>query len=417
MTTFLFPVLLFLLCIASAYFLFTIYAAWRFFRQPFSSSLSSLPPVSLFKPLKGATPELYEQLASFCRLDYPCFQLLCGVGDPQDQAAVVVKQLQQAFPTCDITLITNPPIIGTNAKVSTLHRLAQEARYDIFVISDGDVSVPPDYLRRLIPPLLDSDIGLVTCPYRGEVATPFPACIESLMMNTSFAPQVLVASQVEKTTYAFGATMAIKRHCLDKIGGFLTLADYLADDYYLGYFVTQAGYNARIVLPVVETHPSVRTLSELFHHQVRWSRTQRTCRSMGYYSTLITYGTVWALLGLLLFWSSPLLSSVALGTLGLRLLSAGIVGGAFLGSSLTLKTLWIVPLADIISFLVWAVSLFGDTVRWGEHTFRVNRNGKMYPLTGPPPITLHTLPTATTAGEGTQQLDETARVARNSPLW
>lgn len=415
MTTFLFPALLFLLCIASAYFLFTIYAAWRFFRQPVSSSFPSLPPVSLFKPLKGATPELYEQLATFCRLDYPCFQLLCGVREPQDPAVAVVKQLQQDFPTCDITLITNPLIIGTNAKVSTLHRLAQEARYDIFVISDSDVSIAPDYLQRLIPPLLDADVGLVTCPYRGEVATPFPARIESLIINTSFAPQVLVASQVEKTAYAFGATMAVKRHCLDKIGGFLTLADYLADDYYLGYFVTHAGYEARIVLPVVETHPSVSTLRELFHHQVRWSRTQRTCRSVGYYSTLITYGTVWALLGLLFFWSSPLLYSLALGTLGLRLLSAGIVGGAFLGSTLTLRMLWIVPLADVISFLVWAVSLFGDTVRWGEHTFRVNRNGKMYPLTILPLSTLHSLPTNTT--ERAQQLDETARIARNSPLW
>jgi ceramide glucosyltransferase len=403
MATFLFPVLLILLCVASAYFLFTIYAAWRFFRQPTSTSLLTLPPVALFKPLKGATPELYEQLASFCRLDYPCFQFLCGVRDPQDPAAAVVTQLQQDFPTCDITLITDIATIGTNAKVSTLYRLAQETRYDIFVISDGDVSVAPDYLQRLIPPLLDSGVGLVTCPYRGEVATPFPACLESLMINTSFVPQVLVASFVEKTTYAFGATMAVKRHCLDKIGGFLTLADYLADDYYLGYFVTQAGYTARIVPPVIETHPGVHTLSDLFHHQVRWSRTQRTCRPLGYCSTLITYGTVWALLALLCFWSSPLLHAFALGTVGLRLLSAGIVGGALLGSALTLRTLWLVPLADVISFVVWVVGLFGDTVRWGEQTFRVTREGKMYPFTTLPPLSPDTPPIIPTEGE--QQLE------------
>jgi ceramide glucosyltransferase len=415
MITLLFLALLILLCVASAYFLFTIYASRRFFRQSVSSAIVTLPPVALFKPLKGATPGLYEHLASFCRLDYPCFQLLCGVRDPQAPAIAVVKKLQHDFPTCDITLRTNLPIIGANAKVSTLHRLAQEARYGIFVISDSDVSVTPDYLQRLIPPLLDSGVGLVTCPYRGEVATPFPACLESLMINTSFAPQVLVASQVEKTTYAFGATMAITRECLDKIGGFLTLADYLADDYYLGYFVTQAGYKAQIVLPVVETHPGVSTWSDLFHHQVRWSRTQRTCRPGGYYSTLITYGTVWAFLGLLFFWSSPLLSSLALGTLGLRLLSAGIVGGALLGSSLTLRTLWLVPLADVVSFIVWAVSLFGDTVRWGEYTFRVHWDGKMHPLTTLPPISLHTPPTDATEGE--PQLEETVHIVRNSPLW
>lgn len=389
MTTLLFSALLILLCIASVYFLFTIYAAWRFFRQPaFSASSSTLPPVSLFKPLKGATPELYDQLASFCRLDYPCFQLLCGVRDPHDPAVAVVRQLQQDFPTCDIVLITDIAPIGTNAKVSTLHRLVQAAHADIFVISDGDVRVAPDYLRRLIPPLLGPRVGLVTCPYRGEVTMPFLACLESLMMNTSFAPQVLVASHVEKTTYAFGATMAVKRHCLDEMGGFLTLADYLADDYYLGYFVTQAGYEARIVPLVVETHPGVSTMSDLFHHQVRWGRTQRLCRPVGYCSLLITHGTAWTLLGLLCFWSSPLLHALALGTLGLRLLSAGIVGGVLLGSTLTCKALWLVPLVDVISFVVWAVSLFGDTVRWGEQTFRVNRDGKMHSLTALPPVSL-----------------------------
>lgn len=413
MITLLFSTLLVLLGIASAYFLFTIYAAWRFFRQPvLSSTPTPLPPVSLFKPLKGATPELYEQLASFCRLDYPRFQLLCGVRDPHDPAVAVVTQLQQDFPACDITLITSILSNGTNAKVSTLSRLARDARFDIFVISDGDVSVAPDYLQRLIPPLLASGVGLVTCPYRGEVATPFPAGLESLMMNTSFAPQVLVASHVEKTTYAFGATMAVKRHCLDEMGGFLTLADYLADDYYLGYFVTQAGYEARIVPPVVETHPGVTTMRDLFHHQVRWARTQRICRPVGYCSLLITHGTVWALVGLLCFWSSPLLHALALGTVGLRLLSGGIVGGALLGSTLTLRRLWLVPLVDVISFVVWVVGLFGDTVRWGEQTFRVTREGKMNLL---PPLSLDTPPTNTP--KGVSPLDETVHLARNSSLW
>jgi ceramide glucosyltransferase len=415
MTIFLISILFILLCIASGYFLFTIYAAWRFFRQPVSAFLYTLPPVSLFKPLKGATPELYEQLASFCRLDYPCFQILCGVRDPYDPAVAVVKRLQHNFPHCDITLILNPASIGTNAKVSTLHRLAQEARYDIFVISDGDVSVTSDYLRHLIPPLLDPQVGLVTCPYRAEAASSFPTLLESLMINTSFAPQVLVASQVEKTTYAFGATMAVKRQEIDKIGGFAPLADYLADDYYLGYLVTQAGAEARIVPFVVETHPSVSIMSDLFRHQLRWARTQRTCRPRGYCSTLITYGTVWALLSLLLFWSSPLLWLLAGCTLGLRLLAAGLVGGMFLGSSLTVRTLWLVPLADILSFGVWAVSLFGDTVRWGDHTFRIDRNGYMYPLIVPHPPSFHT-PYAN-ATEEEPQLEEPARVARNPFPW
>ena len=379
MTTVFFFLLLALLCVASTYFLCTIYAAWRFFRQPVLPPPAILPPVSLFKPLRGATPALYEQLAGFCRLDYPCFQVLFGVRDPQDPAVAVVKQLQVDFPACDITLITNPVIIGTNAKVSTLHRLAQEARYDIFVISDGDVSVTPDYLRQLVPPLLYPQVGVVTCPYRGEVQTPFPALLESLMINTAFTPQVLIASQVEKTTYAFGATIAVKRQCVEEIGGFAVIADYLADDYYLGHYVTKVGYEARIVPLVVETHPSVSTMSDLFAHQLRWARTQRMCRPVGYCSTLVTYGTVWALLGLLFFWSSPLLSLLMICVLGLRLLSASIVGGLLLRSSLTWRMLWLVPFIDLLSFVVWSVSLFGNTVCWGAQLFHIDPDGKIRP--------------------------------------
>ena len=374
---------------ASTYFLCTIYAAWRFFRQPAPPSPPTLPPVSLFKPLKGATPELYAQLASFCSLDYPCVQLLCGVRNPQDPAVAVVKQLQRDFPTRDIVLITNPVIIGTNAKVSTLHCLAQKARYDIFVISDGDVSVTPDYLRQIVPPLLHLQVGVVTCPYRGEARTPFPALLESLMINTAFTPQVLIASQVERTTYAFGATIAVKRQCIEEIGGFAAIADYLADDYYLGHYVTKAGYEARIVPLVVETHPSVSTMSDLFAHQLRWARTQRMCRPVGYCSTLVTYGTVWALLGLLLFWSSPLFCLLVVCTLGLRLLSASIVGGLLLQSPLTWRMLWLVPFTDLLSFVVWSVSLFGNTVRWGAQLFHIDPNGKIRPTIASSPSLVH----------------------------
>jgi len=186
-----------------------------------------------------------------------------------------------------------------------------------------------------------------------------------------------VASQVEKTTYAFGATMAVKRHCVDAIGGFPAIADYLADDYYLGHLVSKAGYEARIVSHVVETNPGVVSFRELFHHQLRWARTQRNCRPTGHCSTLVTFGTVWAVLGWLLYSVSPLIQLLSWSTLLFRLLSVSVVSGVFLRSSLSLKSLWVVPFVDLFSFFIWGASLWGNTVRWGEHIFRVQRDGKM----------------------------------------
>ena len=373
-TSFLF--LFVLLLLACGYSLFTIYAAWQFFRSA-PIMADTLPPVSLFKPLKGASADLYDNLASFCHLDYPVYQLLCGVRDPSDPAVAVVKRLQRDFPSHDIVLVVNPESLGSNTKVDTLHRLAAVAAYDIFVISDSDVRVEPGYLRAIIPPLTDVQVGIVTCPYRGGAATPLPALFESLIINTSFSPLVIVASQVEKTTYAFGATMAVKRHCVEAIGGFPAIADYLADDYYLGHLVSKAGYDARIVPYVVETNPGVASVRELFQHQLRWARTQRNCRPSGYVGTVVTFGTVWAVLGWLLYGASPLIQLLSWSTAFFRLLSVSVIGGVYLQSSLPLKTLWLVPFTDIFSFFIWGVSLWGNTVRWGEQIFRVQRGGKM----------------------------------------
>jgi ceramide glucosyltransferase len=372
--------LVILLCIACLYYLLSVYAAWRLFRRsplPLVTPADAYPPISLFKPLKGATPDLYANLASFCRLDYPSFQLLCGVRDPRDPAIAVVQRLQHDFPTCDIALIVNPEVIGSNQKVSTLQHLSRQAKYDIFVISDSDVRVSPDYLHRITPALRDPQVGVVTCLYRSVTPQPFPALLESVLINTSFTTSVLVASQIEETRYAFGATMAITRPCVEAIGGFSVLANYLADDYYLGHFATRAGYRVHLTPYVVETHPDVTSLSELFYHQLRWARTQRLCRPTGYVGTVVTYGTVWAVLGLCPLWTTPLLVTLSCLTLGIRLVSSAFVGKYFLGVTLPFVTCGLVLLMDLISFGIWCLSLRGNTVRWREHTFRVRHDGTM----------------------------------------
>ena len=385
--------LVILLCIACLYCLFSVYAAWRMFRRPAPSDTSTpirhteaCPPVSIFKPLKGATPDLYTNLASFCRLDYPSFQLLCGVRDPHDPAIAVVQRLQQDFSACDISLVVNPEVIGSNHKVSTLYHLSAQAKYDVFVISDSDVRVAPDYLHRITPALGDpqsgqngqiGQVGVVTCFYRSVTRQPFPALLESVLINTSFATSVLVASQIEETRYAFGATMAITRPCVEAIGGFSTLANYLADDYYLGHFATQAGYCVHIIPYVVETHPDVTSLSGLFHHQLRWARTQRLCRPAGYVGTVVTYGTLWAMLGLCPLWTTPLVALLSCLMLGIRLVSSAFVGKYFLGVTLPTATCGLVLVTDLVSFCIWCLSFGGNTVRWREHTFRVRRDGTM----------------------------------------
>ena len=365
-----------LLCVALVYYLFSVYAAWRFF-HPRPTLSTALPPVTILKPLKGAPPDLYDSLASFCQLDYPTFQILCGVRDPNDPAAAIVAKVQHNFPQCDITLVVAPAVIGTNYKVSTLHHLTPQMKYDYLVITDSDVCVASDYLQTIIPPLTPTETGLVTCVYRGGSGQPLPALLESLMINTTFTTQVVVASQIERPAYAFGATIALKRACLDAIGGFARLSDYLADDYYLGYLIAQAGYRLRVLPTVVETRPDAVSLRGLFYHQLRWARTQRNCRPGGYISTVVTFGTVWASVSLLCFWSSVEMTVLALSVIGVRLLTAALMNTAFLQSKLPRPAILLTLLTDLLSFVVWCASLRGNTVRWREYTFQLQKDGRM----------------------------------------
>lgn len=379
------------LSIATLYYLFSLYAAFIFFRARTSLGVRSQeadrrpptadprpsPPVSLLKPLKGLGVGLYENLASFCRLEYPVYQIVFGVRDPKDPAIPVIERLRQDFPDRDIALVVKGEVFGTNHKVSNLHHIYTRAKHDVLVITDGDIRVEPGYLHLIVAPLREPQTGLVTCLYRGMAAGTPAAVIESLLINTTLAPMFLVATQVEKADYAFGATVAVKRECVDKIGGFLVLADYLADDYYLANLIARAGYRVQVVPHVVEVCPDSLTLRALFSHQLRWARTHRNCRPTGYFWTILTHGTLFAMLGLLFFRASSLVWNLSWLTLGVRLFTAGVIGAGFLGASQTLSFLWLVPLADLFTSFLWLLTLRGNTVRWGEDTFRIRRDGRM----------------------------------------
>src|SRR5208283_2799642 len=194
-----------------------------------------LPPVSILKPLKGVDPEIWESFCSHAEQQYPEFEIIFGVSDPADPACEIVKKLQAKYPACPIKLIVCDRILGTNVKVSTLVQMVPEARHEILLVNDSDIRVAPDYLRRVVLPLNDPTIGLVTCLYRGVAAKTLGSRLEALGIGTDFVPGVLSARFLEKGLhFGLGSTLAFRRRDLEAIGGFEALIDYLADDYELG---------------------------------------------------------------------------------------------------------------------------------------------------------------------------------------
>lgn len=382
---------------STAYYLVMLYGAHDFFRRyrP-APGVDAEPPVTLLRPLQGADPWLYDNLASLCRQRYRTFQLVCGVADASDPAVVVVRKLQADFPQVDIELVVDSHIYGSNYKVSNLQNMYRRAKHDLLVLADSDIRVEPDYLKKIVAQLLGSRAGLVTCLYRAVNTGGLPSLVESLFVNTDFCGMVLVARKVEHLSYAFGATIGVRREVLEKIGGFLAIADYLADDYQLGRHVYEQGYEVLLSDEIVDTVVAVPDWRTLFEHQLRWARTYRTCRPLGYFGTIFTHGTLWALAGLVYYGPTTVTGLIALALLALRYTCAAVVCRSYLRSDITLAQLGLVWIKDLFGSLVWFLAFAVDTVWWSGRRFRVFSDGRMVDLTpGAHPV--ETLPTRSPA--------------------
>jgi ceramide glucosyltransferase len=365
---------------SAVYYLLCLWSAAKFLREqkaPGEAAAFSLPPISILKPLKGVDPEIYESFRSHCLQDYPQYELIFGVSDPNDPAIASVKALQREFPDRRIQLLVCPKVLGANVKVSNLAQMLAEARYDYLIVNDSDIRVEPDYLRRVTAPLADLRVGMVTCLYRGVAGATLGSRLEALGISTDFCASVLAARQLEGgIRFGLGSTLAFRRAELEKIGGFASFIDYLADDYELGKRIAGLGLSVRLSDVVVETYLPAYSLREFVAHQLRWARGVRDARAAGYMGLVFTFGILWASIALVASRGALWAWVALLITLFLRLAVAVVVGRGVLRDRQILKYAWLIPVRDLIAAAIWVVSLGGHTVTWRGDRFRL-KNGKL----------------------------------------
>ena len=371
-------------CVSSSiYYLICLWSAAAFLRERKAGEGARpapfLPPVSILKPLKGTDPDIYESFRSHCLQDYHDYEIIFGVSDPNDPAIASVQQLQREFPDRTIRLVVSPHKLGANVKVSNLEQMLQAARYPHLLVNDSDIRVEKDYLRRVIAPLVDERVGMVTCLYRGVAAPTLGSQFESLGISTDFCPGVLVARQLEGGLhFGLGSTLAFRRIDLERIGGFLPIVDFLADDYELGRRIANLGLLVLLSDVVVETHLPAYDLLGFLAHQLRWARGVRDVRA-GYIGLASTYGLLWALLTLIASGAAPWSWAVLGATVLLRLAVAITVGKFVLEDRRWLRHLWLLPVRDLIAVGVWIASFAGHTVTWRGDRF-ILKNGRLIPI-------------------------------------
>ena len=335
------------------------------------------PPVTILKPLKGIDPEMYASFCSHCLQDYPQYEIIFGVSDPGDPAAELVERLKKEFPQRAIRLTVCPKNLGANTKVSNLAQMLPQASCEYLLVSDSDIRVEPDYLRRVVAPLADPRIGLVTCLYRGVAGPTLGSRLESMGISADFSGGVLAARNIEGgIRFGLGSTLAFRRRDLESIGGFEALVDYLADDYQLGSRIAGQGLEVKLSEMVVETWLPPYTLREFVDHQLRWARSVRDSRPWGYLGLGLTHGLPWAVLALALArgaaWAWELLAAVAATRVAMALL----VGRLVLRDRQVLPWLGLLPLRDLIALLIWLASFAGHTISWRGDSFEL-RKGKL----------------------------------------
>jgi ceramide glucosyltransferase len=340
------------------------------------------PAVTILKPLCGAEHELYECLRSFCEQDYPRFQIVFGVSDGNDPAVEVVHRLKREFPSLDLELAVDRRQHGSSRKVSNLINMTPLARHDYLVVSDSDVRVGRDYLAQVVRPLADDGVGIVTCTYRGEPRSGLWSLLGSLFINEWFIPSVRVAAMSGSRAFAFGVTIAIRRQVLASIGGFAQIANQLADDYRLGELTRRRGLRTVLSEVVVETCVDERSFAELARHELRWLRTIRAVRPVGYSLSFITFGVPVAALGWLLAGGGRaalvLLAVTVLARIALHM------GARRRGA--TTADLAALPLRDALSLALWAWGFVTRRVHWRDDCFLITRDGSADPVMDRPTL-------------------------------
>jgi ceramide glucosyltransferase len=357
-----------------AYYVAAIIAARRFFgRRPASGTLPTdfTPPISILKPIYGLDRETYENYASFCRQDYPEFEILFCVSDEQDPAAPVIRKLIQDFPARSIRLLVGSEPLGASDKVNKLWCMLREARHEIVIVTDSDVRVDPGFLRAIARVFRDPGVGGGTCLYRGLTDGSFAADLEAMGNSTDFAAGVLVNWLGGKIDFMLGAVMATTKKNLAEIGGFEALVDYFCDDFELGNRIARKGHRIEVSTFPVSIVYARETFAEAFRHQVRWNLSIRYSRPAGHLGLIFTQGLPWTILAAILAPSVAIALAYITAYIVLRSDMARTVGVWGMQDRALRAKLALLPVRDAFAFVVWLASFFPQRIHWRGKEFYI----------------------------------------------
>ncbi len=345
--------------------------------RPSGRVFDTWPAVTVLKPVYGLEKKQRENLRSTCLQDYPEFQVVFSVQDPDDPAIPILKEIQQEFGSGKVTVAIENCKGGTNGKINNMIGGLRHARHDVLVISDSDVRLRPDYLKTIVAPLADSEVGCVCTLYKAACADTWFEKMELLTLNADFMANIVFAHISGAAKFCLGASTALRRSTLAGIGGLEGLADYLVEDYEMGRRILESGKKIAIVPYFVETMVDLKNPSQWWNHLVYWDQNNRAARPFAYFSTVVIRSIPFALLYAFARMGDPVGLGVLAGAAGLRVTASAVILGWGFRDREGLKSLWLLPARDIASLVSWFLAYTKRTTIWRGSEFILTRDGRL----------------------------------------
>jgi ceramide glucosyltransferase len=363
----------------------TLVAAF-FFRNrriPTSGVLDTLPPVTILKPVCGLEKNLAENLRTACEQDYPTYQVVYSAQRQDDPAIDVLRELEREFGPERVSVVVSDVQVGENGKINNLAGALPSARHDILVISDSDVRLRPDYLKAIVSPLADPSIGGVSTYFKASDAGPWYEQMEMLTINADHFASLMFADVIGVSDFCFGASFALRRETLERIGGLECLGSYLVEDNEMGQRILRTGLKLVVVPHVVETTIDLESPTRWWQKMIYWDQNTRAAKPGIFAASLVLRIIPLGLLFAAVRSFDSIGLAVFIGAVAVRVLAAAAVLGVALRDYRSLRSLWLIPFKDVLSLFWFAHAYVNRTVVWRGARLGLTRDGRFIPATPP----------------------------------
>lgn len=329
--------------------------------KPAAPSPFGTPPVTIVRPVCGLDGDAERTLVSSFHLDYPRYEILFCVAQPNDPVLPLVRKLIAQYPHADVRLLIGDDAVSENPKLNNCVKGWRGAKHEWIVLSDSNVVLPPDYLQRLFE-VWDEESGLVCAPPVGATPRNLPAEFECAFLNEYQARWQYFADTIG-AGFAQGKSMLWRRDLLDANGGISALGSETAEDAASTKLVRGMGLVVRIADACFVQPLGARGAREVWARQVRWARLRRVSFPLCFALEIFSGGV----------WPSVMIAAAA-GLAGLPVSLGLVFAGLWYGTEALLARrlgwhwTWRSPLLcvlrDVLLPVLWIEGWLGREFQW-----------------------------------------------------